>query len=64
MRAKLGELEEIPGGAQMTVEVTFEREGGEQAGLRRRDAGARLRGRRASADADARARGAARRRTR
>ena len=30
MRAKLKSLEEIPGGAQMTVEATFEREGGEK----------------------------------
>ena len=30
MRAKLAELEEIEGGAQMTVVVTFEREGGEK----------------------------------
>jgi acyl dehydratase len=30
MRAKLAELEEIPGGAQMVMELTFEREGGEK----------------------------------
>ena len=30
MHAKLARLEEIPGGAQMTVVVTFEREGGEK----------------------------------
>jgi acyl dehydratase len=30
MRAKLAELEEIPGGAQMIMELTFEREGGEK----------------------------------
>ena len=30
MRAKLAELEEIPGGAQLVVELTFEREGGEK----------------------------------
>jgi acyl dehydratase len=30
MHAKLKELEEIEGGAQLTVEVTFEREGGEK----------------------------------
>ena len=30
MHAKLTGLEEIPGGAQMTVTVTFEREGGEK----------------------------------
>ena len=30
MHAKLQALEEVPGGAQMTVEVTFEREGGDK----------------------------------
>ena len=30
MHAKLSGLDEIPGGAQMTVTVTFEREGGEK----------------------------------
>jgi len=30
MRAKLAEIEEIAGGAQMIVELTFEREGGEK----------------------------------
>ena len=30
MHAKLTALEEVPGGAQMTVEVTFEREGGDK----------------------------------
>ncbi|MEZ0293239.1 MAG: MaoC family dehydratase [Solirubrobacteraceae bacterium] len=30
MHAKLKDLEDIPGGAQMTVEVTFEREGGDK----------------------------------
>jgi acyl dehydratase len=30
MRAKLAQLEEIPGGAQMIMELTFEREGGEK----------------------------------
>jgi acyl dehydratase len=30
MHAKLSGLEEIPGGAQMTVTVTFEREGGDK----------------------------------
>jgi acyl dehydratase len=30
MHAKLTALDEVPGGAQMTVEVTFEREGGEK----------------------------------
>jgi acyl dehydratase len=30
MRAKLAELEDIPGGAQMVMELTFEREGGEK----------------------------------
>jgi acyl dehydratase len=30
MHAKLRELEEVPGGAQLTVEVTFEREGGDK----------------------------------
>jgi acyl dehydratase len=30
MRAKLKELEQVPGGAQLTVEVTFEREGGDK----------------------------------
>ena len=30
MRAKLAELEEIPGGAQMIMELTFERDGGEK----------------------------------
>jgi acyl dehydratase len=30
MHAKLTALDEIPGGAQMAVEVTFEREGGEK----------------------------------
>jgi acyl dehydratase len=30
MRAKLKELTDIPGGAQMNVEVTFEREGGDK----------------------------------
>jgi acyl dehydratase len=30
MHAKLTALDDIPGGAQMTVEVTFEREGGEK----------------------------------
>jgi acyl dehydratase len=30
MRAKLAAVEEIPGGAQLTTELTFEREGGEK----------------------------------
>ncbi len=30
MHAKLKALEEVPGGAQMTVEVTFERDGGDK----------------------------------
>jgi acyl dehydratase len=30
MRAKLARLEEIPGGAQITIEATFEREGGDK----------------------------------
>src|SRR5919112_454866 len=30
MTAKLKELQDIPGGAQMTMELTFEREGGEK----------------------------------
>ena len=30
MRAKLAAIEEIPGGAQITTELTFEREGGEK----------------------------------
>ncbi len=30
MRAKLADLEEIPGGAQLILELTFEREGGEK----------------------------------
>jgi acyl dehydratase len=30
MRAKLASVEEIPGGAQITMELTFEREGGEK----------------------------------
>jgi acyl dehydratase len=30
MTAKLAALEDIPGGAQMTLELTFEREGGEK----------------------------------
>ena len=30
MRAKLAKLEDVPGGAQMTVEATFEREGGDK----------------------------------
>ncbi len=30
MRAKLADLEAIPGGAQMVMELTFEREGGEK----------------------------------
>jgi len=30
MRAKLAELEAIPGGAQMIMELTFERDGGEK----------------------------------
>lgn len=30
MRAKLASVEEIPGGAQITSELTFEREGGEK----------------------------------
>ena len=30
MHARLARLEEIPGGAQMTVEATFERDGGEK----------------------------------
>ena len=30
MRAKLAELSEIPGGAQMIMELTFEREGGDK----------------------------------
>jgi acyl dehydratase len=30
MRAKLAALDEIPGGAQITVQVTFEREGGDK----------------------------------
>lgn len=30
MHAKLAKLEEVPGGAQMTLECTFEREGGDK----------------------------------
>ena len=30
MHAKLASVEPIPGGAQMTLELTFEREGGEK----------------------------------
>ena len=30
MTAKLAALEEVPGGAQMTLELTFEREGGDK----------------------------------
>jgi acyl dehydratase len=30
MRAKLASVEEIPGGAQLTTELTFERDGGEK----------------------------------
>ena len=30
MRAKLASVEEIAGGAQLTTELTFEREGGEK----------------------------------
>jgi acyl dehydratase len=30
MHARLARLEEVPGGAQMTVEATFEREGGDK----------------------------------
>ena len=30
MHAKLSQLEPVPGGAQLTVEVTFEREGGDK----------------------------------
>ena len=30
MRAKLASVDEIPGGAQVTVELTFEREGGDK----------------------------------
>ncbi len=30
MRAKLASVDEVPGGAQITTEVTFEREGGEK----------------------------------
>ncbi|PZR67696.1 MAG: enoyl-CoA hydratase [Solirubrobacterales bacterium] len=30
MRAKLGSVEDIPGGAQIMVELTFEREGGDK----------------------------------
>jgi len=30
MRAKLASVEEIPGGAQLTTELTFEREGGDK----------------------------------
>lgn len=30
MRAKLAAVEEIPGGAQITTELTFEREGGDK----------------------------------
>jgi acyl dehydratase len=30
MHAKLAKLEDVPGGAQMTVEATFEREGGDK----------------------------------
>jgi acyl dehydratase len=30
MRAKLGAVEEIPGGAQITTDLTFEREGGDK----------------------------------
>jgi acyl dehydratase len=30
MRAKLAEVEDIPGGAQITMELTFERDGGEK----------------------------------
>ena len=30
MRAKLADLDEIPGGAQLLMELTFEREGGEK----------------------------------
>ena len=31
MSAKVADLEEIPGGAQLTLELTFELEGGEKA---------------------------------
>jgi hypothetical protein len=30
MSAKLANLEDIPGGAQITLELTFEREGGDK----------------------------------
>ena len=30
MRARLAELEDVPGGVQMIMELTFEREGGEK----------------------------------
>ena len=30
MHAKLKDVEDIPGGAQMTIELTFEREGGDK----------------------------------
>jgi acyl dehydratase len=30
MKARLANLEDVPGGAQMTLELTFEREGGEK----------------------------------
>jgi hypothetical protein len=30
MHAKLAKLEDVPGGAQMTVEATFERDGGDK----------------------------------
>jgi acyl dehydratase len=30
MRAKLASVEEVPGGAQITTELTFEREGGDK----------------------------------
>ncbi len=42
MRAKLAEVEEIPGGAQITTELTFEREGCGEARVRRRVADARV----------------------
>jgi hypothetical protein len=30
MKARLAGLEEVPGGAQMTLELTFERDGGDK----------------------------------
>ena len=30
MRAKLASVEDVPGGAQITTELTFEREGGDK----------------------------------